>query len=143
MFIRYNFIFNCSSRSFFIKKIYKPLIEASPRWYLSYFAFLAILNALSRKTLSAIVLLFKSSKSPEATSCWKQALSNFLDKFISNLQFSFHFFILFLFLVNGLQALHLNLACFKWIFIINLSPAKRNLFIISFVYYRFLEERKV
>ena len=67
------------AEAFLSKKIYKPLIEASPRWYLSCFAFLAILNALSRKTLSAIVLLFKSSKSPEATSCWKQALSNLLD----------------------------------------------------------------
>ena len=39
-------------------------IEASPRRYQSYFGFLAILNVLSRNTLSAAVLLFKSLRSP-------------------------------------------------------------------------------
>ena len=39
-------------------------IETSRHWYPSYYGFLAILNALSGNTLSAFVLLFKSSKSP-------------------------------------------------------------------------------
>ena len=43
---------------YFLKNLYT--IEASPLWYLSYLGFLAILNALSLKTLSEAVLLAKS-----------------------------------------------------------------------------------
>ena len=41
-----------------------PLPEVRPFWNPSYFGSLAILNALSRNTLSANVYLFKSLKSP-------------------------------------------------------------------------------
>ena len=45
--------------NFFIKE---ATIKARPRWYPTYIGFLVILNALSRNTLSAAVLLFKYLK---------------------------------------------------------------------------------
>ena len=47
-----------------------------PLWYPSYLGFLAILNALSLKTLSEAVFPAKSLKFPYAISCWKQTLSS-------------------------------------------------------------------
>ena len=43
---------------YLLKNLYTT--EASPLWYLSYLGVLAILNALSLKTLSEAVLLVKS-----------------------------------------------------------------------------------
>ena len=50
--------------------------DASPCWYPSYLGLLAKLIALSRNTLSEVVLLDKYLKSPRAISCWKQASSS-------------------------------------------------------------------
>ena len=46
----------------FIKQVVNHL-EARPLWYPFYFAFLAILNAISRNILSEVALLGKYSKS--------------------------------------------------------------------------------
>ena len=47
-----------------------------------------------------------------------------------------HFLILSLFLVNGPQALKVKPGCFKCISGINLSPANKNVFTISFIVYK-------
>ena len=56
-----NLLINCISARSALEIL---SIEATWRWYPSYFGFLAGSNALSRYTLSAAVLLFKSLKSP-------------------------------------------------------------------------------
>ena len=57
------------------------------------------------------------------------------DKYILNHLFSLIPFILSLFLVNGPQGLYVNPGFLKCISSINLSPANKNLFIISFILY--------
>ena len=85
-------MFNCSDKFSLLKAdlfacILTPLpwdflpknlytIDPSPRWYPSYLGFLAILNALSLKTLSEAVLPAKSLKLSYASSCWNHASSN-------------------------------------------------------------------
>ena len=76
---------------------------------------LAILNALSRKTLPEAVLLGKYLKSPYATSCLKQVLFSYFWYIYLELSVSLYFCSLSLFLVNCTQALYVNLNCYKCI----------------------------
>ena len=57
----------------FYQIIYKPLKQDHVDFD-NILDFFAILNALSRNTLLAAVLLFKSSESPWDILCWKQTL---------------------------------------------------------------------
>ena len=66
------------NRIFFIKTYINQWQKTyiNLHWYPSYFAFFAMLSALSHNTLSAAVLLGQSLNSPSDLLCWKQALSN-------------------------------------------------------------------
>ena len=68
-------------------------------------------------------------------SCWKQALSNSVWKIYLDSPASLNLCIYSLFLANGPQALQIDLGYLKCIEAWNLSPANKNLFIISFILY--------
>ena len=80
-------------------------IEVSKHYYASYFGYLAILNVLSRNTLSGAVFLVESLKSLLAVSCWKKVLSSSIWLMYLDSHVSLNFYILSLFLVNDSQAL--------------------------------------
>ena len=67
-------------------------------------------------------------------SSWKNALSNSF-RIYPELPVSSSFYVLSLFFVNGSQALYVNPGCLKFISGINLSPANKNLFTMSFNLY--------
>ena len=84
-----------------------------------------MLHALSRNTLSGAVLLSKSLKSSSSRHAEIKLYLVRVDKSILLNSF-------FDLLVNGLQALYVNLGRLKCISGVNVSPANKNLFIISF-----------
>ena len=94
---------------------------ASPCGYPSYFGSLTILNALSRKILSAAVLLFKSLRSPISHIMLKTSFTLFVLINISQISCFFNFFYSLFTFSKWTTSLYVNPDCLKFISGINLS----------------------